>query len=90
MSTAALEMSPMATYMDLKDAACAIGILRRSLAKIGLDSRAALAYRSCDEEQLAVLERRLHARAVEFDTRPAPCEDCHIRHTKAEGCFDGR
>ena len=82
---AAIDMDPMAPYMDLKDAALAVDALRSRL-KPG--EQFVLAYRSCDRAQCEVLAARLRARAAEFDTRRERCAECGFRHPAGEPCSD--
>jgi hypothetical protein len=83
-----LDMSPMATRADLLAAMYAVEGFRASLATVRKHwpNGAECPWTS---EQLGALSGRLRDRATEFDTRPRPCEDCHTRHTKKEGCFEG-
>lgn len=84
----AVDMHPMATYMDLMDAFQAVKVLHSQLPKDA--PIVGLAYTNTEPKALLALAARLRSRAAEFDTRPQFCEDCHTRHTTEEGCFDGR
>ncbi len=84
-----LDMSPMATRADLLEAMHAVDGFRAALKSV-VAAWPAGAVCPWKAEDLDRISRRLRARAAEFDTRPEPCDECHTRHTKAEGCFDGR
>jgi len=83
----AIDMAPMATYMALKDAALAVQALA---SRMEPGESFGLAYRTASVGELGNFAAQLRARADEFDVRPMSCTDCGTRHTKAEGCYDGR
>ncbi|HEY2851117.1 MAG TPA: hypothetical protein VGI97_14655 [Gemmatimonadaceae bacterium] len=87
---ASVDMNPMATRFDLLEAASLVHALCIILPKVTPLWTVHGTACPFTEAGMLNLERRLRGRAAEFDTRPAPCSDCHIRHTPSEGCFDGR